>query len=179
MDIKTLTDLFRHMEWADASVWSAVLASEAARADAKLRGYLYHLHMVQRAFLRLWRGGARDAGFPTFDDLPPLMNWGRGYYPEALNYLGTLDDEQAAAPMPVAWASMVEQRLGRPPEVTTVGETVLQVALHSTYHRGQVNARLRETGGAPPLVDYIAWVWFGRPAPAWPSAETTGERAGA
>ena len=62
-----------------------------------------------------------------------------------------------------------EQRLGRKPSGTTVGETGLQVALHSTYHRGQVTARLREVGGEPPLVDYIAWVWLGRPAAEWPA----------
>jgi uncharacterized damage-inducible protein DinB len=47
---------------------------------------------------------------------------------------------------------------------------MIQVATHSTYHRGQVNARLREVGGEPPLVDYIAWIWFGRPAPEWSAA---------
>jgi hypothetical protein len=26
-----------------------------------------------------------------------------------------------------------------------------------------VNARLREMGGELPLVDFIAWVWFGKP----------------
>ncbi len=31
------------------------------------------------------------------------------------------------------------------------------------------DARLRDVGGEPPLVDYIAWIWFGRPAPAWSS----------
>ena len=41
---------------------------------------------------------------------------------------------------------------------------MLQVALHSMYHRGQINARLRDFGGNPPLVDFIAWVWLGRPA---------------
>ena len=74
-----------------------------------------------------------------------------------------------SGPLPVAWASMVERALGRAPETTTAGETVLQVALHSLYHRGQINARLREVGGEPPLVDYIAWVWLGRPAPGWPN----------
>ena len=50
-------------------------------------------------------------------------------------------------------------------EAPTLAETALQVAMHSTYHRGQVNARLRQIGGEPPLVDFIAWIWFGRPAP--------------
>ena len=51
---------------------------------------------------------------------------------------------------------------------TTVGETTLQVPMHTVYHRGQVNARVRALGGEPPLVDYIAWLWLGRPAPEWP-----------
>ncbi|HLG57803.1 MAG TPA: hypothetical protein VI485_20835 [Vicinamibacterales bacterium] len=38
---------------------------------------------------------------------------------------------------------------------------------HSTYRRGQVNERFREVGGEPPLVDDIAWIWFGRPEPDW------------
>ena len=49
-----------------------------------------------------------------------------------------------------------------------MAETCLQVCSHSTYHRGQVNARLREIGAEPPLVDYIAWLWFERPAADWP-----------
>ncbi|HZS05484.1 MAG TPA: DinB family protein [Blastocatellia bacterium] len=169
-DINTLTDLYRHMEWADATVWASVFASENGRADAKLREYLYHLHTVQRAFLLVWRNEPFPASPPTFEDAESLMNYGRAYYGEARAYLGALNDERASQPMPMPWAAMVEQRLGRRPETTTVGETALQVALHSMYHRGQINTRLREVGGSPPLVDYIAWVWLGRPAANWPSA---------
>ena len=60
MNINALIDLYRHMEWADAAVWTSVLASEGGRTDAKLRAYLYHPHVVQRAFLRAWRGEPRD-----------------------------------------------------------------------------------------------------------------------
>lgn len=169
MNILALNDLYRHMEWADAAVWAAVLASEGGRGDAKLREYLHHLHVVQRAFLRAWRGEAYETPYPAFDDGPSLMRWGRTYYGEAFAHLETLSDEKVSEPMPVPWASMVERALGRAPGMTTVGETVLQVALHSLYHRGQINARLREVGGEPPLVDYIAWVWLGRPGPGWPS----------
>jgi hypothetical protein len=28
----------------------------------------------------------------------------------------------------------------------------------------QVNTRIRELGGTPPLVDFIAWIWAGKPA---------------
>ena len=168
-DIKTLTDLYAHMQWADAAVWTSVLASEKGRADAKLLQYLYHLHLVQHAFLRLWRGEWSETQPPTFDDAQSLMGWGRAYYGKIFDHLKTLDDEKVSGPAPTApWAKMVEQQLGRPPEEVTLGDMVLQVTLHSLYHRGQINARLREMGGAPPLVDYIAWIWMGRPAPDWP-----------
>ena len=167
-----LLDLYRHMEWADAAVWTAVLAADDGPGDAKIRGYFYHLHMVQRAFLRTWRGEPRDTPYPTFDDPVALMLWGHTYYGEAFAHLGNLNDEKLSEPMPLSWASMVAEMLGHAVEVTMVGETALQVALHSTYHRGQINARLREVGGEPPLVDYIAWIWLGRPAAAWPSVPT-------
>ena len=158
------------MEWADAMVWTAVLASSDGKEDKKLRDCLYHLHLVQFAFLRTWRGEPRDTPFPTLDDTTALMRWGQTYYSAAYAHLGTLSDSALAAPMPVPWADMVERRLGHKPETTTVGDTVLQVTLHSLYHRGQINARLRDLSGNPPLVDFIAWVWFGRPAAVWPSS---------
>ncbi len=167
-DINTLRDLYRHMEWADAAVWTAVLASESAQSDPKAREYLYHLHMVQWAFLRIWRGVPRDTPFPQFEDPQSLIGWAREYYGEIFAHLENLTDDKLSDTMIMPWADMIEAQLGRPPENTTVGNTVLQVVLHSMYHRGQINARVREAGAVPPLVDYIAWVWLGRPAAAWP-----------
>lgn len=65
------------------------------------------------------------------------------------------------------WVAEYEAFLGRRFETPTLGETALQVPSHTTYHRGQVNVRLRELGAEPPLVDFIAWIWFGKPAPNW------------
>lgn len=174
--LNLLIDLYQHMEWADAEVWSAVLRSEKGGADSKVRDCFYHLHIVQRAFLRAWRGEPRETPYPTFEDAQSLMDWGRTYYDEAFAHLRSLSDEQVIEVMKVPWAPMVEQRLGRPPGITIFGETALQVALHSTYHRGQINARLREIGGSPSLVDYIAWIWLARPAATWPTSEKTRKR---
>jgi len=65
------------------------------------------------------------------------------------------------------WIAEYEQQIGRRFEKPTLGETMFQVTSHSTYHRGQVNMRLRGIGGEPPLVDFIAWVWFGKPTAEW------------
>jgi hypothetical protein len=71
----TLTDLVRHMEWADATVWTAVLACPQAHADAKRHPYLYHLHVVQRALLRGLRGEPHEAPYPICGDRQGLMPW--------------------------------------------------------------------------------------------------------
>ena len=167
MNLVELTDLYRHMEWADASVWQAVLKSEAALTDQKLKDYFYHLHLVQRAFLKAWRGELQGAVPPTFDDTASIREWGRGYYEEIFAYLEQSNDTEIAQPMKLPWAEFVEKQIGRTPAPITVGGTMLQVPLHSLYHRGQINARLREVGGEPPTVDYIIWIWLERPAAIW------------
>lgn len=167
MQLETLKDLYAHMQWADASVWRAVLASEAARSDAKLRGLFHHLHLVQHAFLRAWRGEPRDLPYPTFEELKPLLAWGRSYYPDIFRHLAALTDEQLSTPAELPWEEIVEQQIGQKPGRISVRETMLQVPLHSLYHRGQINMRLREVGGEPPTVDFILWAWLGKPAAAW------------
>src|SRR5512147_2993279 len=114
--LATVVDLFRHMAWADAAVWSAVTACEAARSDANLRDRLCHLHVVQRAFLRTWRDEPRDAPYPSFTDTQSVGAWARAYYGEIFRHLDSLTDERLDQPMPMPWAEHVARRLGRPPE---------------------------------------------------------------
>ena len=168
MKLDDLKDLYRHMEWADAEVWRAMLAS-AAREDQKVRETLYHLHLVQHAWLGAWRGRPGTPSFPTFDDEWSLLNWVRRYYRDIFPYLDNLTEEEISAAMQLPWADIVERELGRPPEDITVAETMLQIPMHSQYHRGQINARLRELGAEPAKVDHITWVWLGRPLASWPS----------
>jgi uncharacterized damage-inducible protein DinB len=94
------------------------------------------------------------------------MRWGRAYYKEAFAKLGSISDQSACDPMVVPWAA---EQIGRVPEKATFAEIVLHVAMHSQYHRGQINSRLRQVGGEPAVVDYIIWVWMGRPAAEWPA----------
>jgi uncharacterized damage-inducible protein DinB len=163
----SLSDLFRHMQWADDEVWRAVLACEPAQRDEVLRGLLLHLHVVQRAFLGVWK--QQPPSFPNPADFPSLTDlraWASPYYGEAQVFLDTVDEAALARPVTMPWAAQLAERLGREPGAPTLAETMFQVTSHSTYHRGQVNARLRAVGGAPPIVDYIAWIWFDRPTPA-------------
>ncbi len=170
-----LRELYRHMEWADAKVWDA--APVGGQPDDRLRHLLVHLHVVQRAFLHIWTDRpVRDAFRKPeeFATLADVRAWAQRYYREAHAFVDGLTDQALAQPITMPWAAQLTERLGRPPSVTTQAETCFQVTSHSTYHRGQVNMRLREIGAEPPLVDYIAWVWFDRPAPDWGANETRG-----
>jgi len=162
-----LDELFRHMTWADALVWRTVLAHDHDDRTYKL---LFHIHSVQHAFLSVWRG-AEKAWFPDvkdYPDLPSLAKWAREYHEQLPGYLSSVREEQLGETKEVTWRRWVEKTIGRAPEPTTFGETMLQVSQHSTYHRGQVNTRLREREIDSPLTDFIAWVWQGKPAPEWP-----------
>jgi uncharacterized damage-inducible protein DinB len=167
-----LRQLIRHMEWADAEVWRAVLAHQPAGSDPRLRELLTHLHLVQRLFLVVWQKQPFDPsrGQPQFATAVDLRNWAQTYYGEAHRFLDAIDEPALTREVVMPFVKALEAQLGRTFASTTLGETIFQVASHSTYHRGQVNARLREVGGTPPLVDYIAWIWFGRPAPDWSPA---------
>lgn len=65
---------------------------------------------------------------------------------------------------------MAGKHFGRQIEPTSMAETMVQVSMQSTHHRGQVASHLRGLGITPPLTDFIAWVWLGKAAPEWPSS---------
>src|SRR5215210_1638042 len=108
-----IQELFRHMEWADSAIWNAVVAHAEAADDAALRDRLYHLHMVQRAFLQVWLRDPQGTQASGFSDSASLLEWARGYYAEASRYLDGLGEQDLDQPLVVPWARMVESRLGR------------------------------------------------------------------
>jgi len=169
LSLDALRELVEHMEWADATVWRSVLAHEGARKDARLRDLLTHLHLVQRLFLMVWRNESLlpIRSFGDCAEIADLRERATSCYPDARAFLGTLDAAALTRPILMPFVAEQEKRMGTTFAVPTLAETIFQVTSHSTYHRGQVNARLREVGGEPPLVDYIAWLWFGKPDADW------------
>ena len=172
-----LLEAFRHMEWADATVWAAV--PRAVAPDTRLRHLLVHVHTVQRVFHMAWTGGQKGDALrapDSFATLDEVRAWARPVDGDLASFVSAVDESRLSAPFEMPWARQIEAQLGRPPGVSTLADTCFQVASHSTYHRGQVNARLREIGAEPPLVDYIAWIWFGRPVAAWTPVEESSGR---
>jgi uncharacterized damage-inducible protein DinB len=166
--LETARDLLAHAAWADAEVWIAVRALPDAWSDAKLREKLHHIHIVQYAFPAIWdRRPVEVAPLESFGDSGAMIAWARQGHEALAARAASMMETETATHASVPWSAMLAERIGKEPAQVTIGETMLQVAFHSAYHRGQVNTRLRELGGKPPLVDYIAWIWLGRPAPRW------------
>jgi len=80
--------------------------------------------------------------------------------------MSSVSDEDLDKAVDFPWAEQVVERYGSVGPAT-LGETVLQVVLRSTHHRGQLAARIRELGGEPPVTDFVAWLWMTRPTPQW------------
>jgi len=166
--------LLRHMEWADALIWRGVQAlPPSSDVDAAFRERLAHIHVVQRAFLQMWQKApvTAPAEAEKLTDLAAVQAWTRPAYAEGQATIAALGIADFERPIVVPWSQyyMVE---GKPPAIPSLAETIVQVASHSTYHRGQVNTLLRSMGVKPSNTDFIAWIWQGKPAPDWsrPSA---------
>ena len=71
-----LRQLYAHMEWADAGVWSEVLRTAAAEDDQWLRDKLFHLHDTQQAFLSLWTARPRQTP-EDVRSLAAICEWAR------------------------------------------------------------------------------------------------------
>jgi len=168
MPVNQYQSLLRHMEWADSRIWSGVLAVPGLAQDTWMRERLHHFHSTQWAYLQIFRG--ERLNIPELDALPDLRSvarWARQFYRELPAYRDALDESTLRQHVVFPWAGHVLERLGSAAPAT-VGESILQLALHTAHHRGQVATRLRESGGEPPLIDFIAWVWMLRPSPQWP-----------
>ncbi len=163
-----LEDMQAHMVWADATLWHAVFATPGAVSDPAVKERLFHIHFTQYAFFQAWQGEQfKRMKAEDFDTLEDVHKWMRPYYDKLKSFMLSLDEEKLHEPMEIPWAVYFGRQLGKDVEMTTLGETLLQVCSHSIHHRAQVNVQVRGHGGTPPLIDYIIWLWSGRPGPGW------------
>lgn len=161
--------LFTHMEWADSLIWKSVSGTEAARQDRTVMERLHHIHVVQRIYLQMWLGQPnRGRELSAFNDLLEVHSWARDYYRDLWKFIESVDAEVFSQSVEFPWAEELVKWFGEA-RSATVQEAIVQVAMHTSHHRGQLCTMIRHLGGEPPLVDFIGWVWMGKPNAAWSS----------
>ncbi len=144
---ETFKNMLRHMAWADRRIGSALAAAEDAPAEA----VKWYAHIVGAETIWLSRIQGGDS-YPV----PVFPAWDVAASREAseetlTNYslfLETCDD----------YDKIAVYRLSTGAEArTSVSDILTHVFLHGSYHRGQINAKLRGAGLEPTPVDYILY----------------------
>ena len=160
-------EMIRHMEWADAQLWKVIVKEPSLFMSKEMQERLYHFHCTQRAFGQILDHHPIEIpDLGSFADLRSIGLWVRRFYNEFAPMLINRDESEIDKLVDIPWSSRVVERFGGLTPANA-GECIIQVVLHTMHHRGQVMTRLREAGGSPPLVDFIAWVWMGQPAADW------------
>jgi uncharacterized damage-inducible protein DinB len=150
--IEHIDRLFRHMTWADDRLFTLMkdidLDADAGRETARL---LAHLIAAERVWLL--RATAGDpSSVPIWPDWPASETAGvaretRAGYQRLLDGLDQRDLRR-----------IVEYRNSKGVAFQTeLGDILLHVAMHGSYHRGQIAAAVRRGGGEPFNTDYITW----------------------
>ncbi len=158
MTVSDILELYRYNRWANAQALDAtsVLANEQLHKNlgtshGSVFGTLLHILWGEWRWLGRWQGSAPPGPDPleTADFQELRQRWS-AFVPLQEAFLGTLR----------------EPDLGRvisyqnPPGTTwsyALSHMLQHVVNHSTYHRGQVAALLRQLGVAPHASDFLVF----------------------
>ena len=155
-----LRDLLAHAEWANAVFFHA-WGKSPARDHEEMRQRVGHVVGVQHGFLTTLGGGSPgrppEGPPPSFDE---LKSRARASHAGLRDFAAALTPEGLARTVRIPW-------FPDPPCVITVAEALVQVAMHTQHHRGQLMTRLKDFGGEPKNVDWIIWLWKQKPQARW------------
>ena len=142
--------MFEHMAWADARTISAVAANTNNGQRASALRLLGHLVAAERVWLLRVRGEAPDC--PIWPEWPlerieELAAANAAAFGEMVS---ALTDEEAGG--------LVEYRNSQGVAFqNSVRDILTHVALHGSYHRGQIAMTLRAGGADPVNTDFITY----------------------
>lgn len=145
--------LFRHMFWADDRLITLLNDVDVdADAGREIRRLFAHLIAAETIWLLRATGG--DAS-----SVPVWPDWSIGEATEVARETrdgyarlvdGVTEDELGG---------VVEYRNSKGTAFhTELGDILLHVAMHGSYHRGQIAAAVRRGGGEPVNTDFIMYV---------------------
>ena len=101
-----MRQMARHMAWADATVWSAVLTAPSAAGDAKIADTLHHIHQVQHIFLQAWtRAQFNVRERKEFATLDEIATWGLEARRGVLSFMEQVSAGELAQEMRMPWAA--------------------------------------------------------------------------
>jgi uncharacterized damage-inducible protein DinB len=151
-----------YTRWADARLLEALPAdawlNEVGGSFGTLRNTAVHLVSAEWVWVSRWLGRPPAGPLKPEDVESPAALRARweDVARDRAAFVARQTDATLAAPF--AWSSFDGKAASDP-----LVELFLQMATHSTYHRGQLAAFLRDLGVKPPSTDYLVWIRSGKP----------------
>ncbi|HEX8673704.1 MAG TPA: DinB family protein [Longimicrobium sp.] len=147
--MSVLLSLMDHAAWADTRARATI--QDLADGDERARAVRLYAHVAAAEHVWLSRLEGRTPAHPVWPDL-------------SLADAAALASDSIAALRGIA--ERAQDELARVVEYrnsagltfqNTVAEILTHVALHGSYHRGQIAALARAGGGTPAATDYIVY----------------------
>lgn len=148
--LESLRQLFEYDDWANRrSLQSISTAGPATDRALKFAGHVIGAQ-------RVWLGRLEAPGSP------PPAPWPQMSLEELNSALGKMRERWATFLGNLSPSRLDEDLVHRNSKGTEfrvpVRDVLMQLVMHSAYHRGQIAAAVREGGGTPTATDYIVYV---------------------
>ena len=161
MNTREIERLYQYNRWANAEVLAAVEGLPAAEQFTRelggsfrsVRDTLVHILSAEEVWLERWQGRSpRSMLTPTdFPDVTSLRARWQALERGQQDFLGGLDD--ATLHKIISYTNFKGQEWRY-----ALGDMLVHVVNHSTYHRGQVTTMLRQLGAQPASTDFLLYL---------------------
>jgi uncharacterized damage-inducible protein DinB len=159
MTAAELADLYEYNKWAhertleaSGELDPAEYGREVGGSFPSLRLTLQHLLATEVVWLSRWEGHSlgEPPDYPGEVDVGALKRMWTSFWNRQFSFVTSLADDELSRPIAIRTRSGIET-------VQPLGETMLHVVNHSTYHRGQAASLIRMLGGTPRATDYFLY----------------------
>lgn len=159
MRVADLRSLYAYNEWANARLFLAaaqldqpVFVEPRGNSFSSIRDTLAHIATSEWVWLRRWRGESPSVvpEWGSLERATALMQKLSEIEADRATFLRGLTDEDLERPL--AYRNLRGEEYSQP-----LGDQLLHVVNHSTYHRGQVATLSRQAGFPAPATDLIVF----------------------
>jgi uncharacterized damage-inducible protein DinB len=159
VSLEHIKELYDYLFWGDRMMFSAATAlpdaeyfMERGMSAGSIHKLLAHLMGAEAVWLERWRGQA-PARIENADDHPTRAaldaRWER-VHADLREFLSKQTNESLAGP--ITFRSFTGD-----PSAIPLGELMVHVVDHASYHRGQLNTMIKQAGGQPAPVFYVTY----------------------
>ena len=159
MNVAELNDLYEYNRWAHeltldsaAELTKEQYEREILGSFPSLRATLEHVLAAEVVWLSRWEGHSLGdtPDFTGIADANSLMRLWHSFWGRQSSFLNALNEDDLSKPIYIRTRTGIET-------VQPLGETMVHVVNHGTYHRGQAASLVRQLGGKPRATDYFVY----------------------